>query len=528
MNNNSVVFIAYEERENLGIRYMAAVLSDAGYRVEIIDFREDRAKILELLQQCYPLLVGFSIIFENHIYEFKDLIEYLRSNGIEYHFTAGGFFASLRPSDLFAIIPDLDSIVRFEGEHTLLDLVNHLRFNTDWKSVIGISFMNNEKLVNNQLRSLEPDLDKFPTPIRSEIKDYILGEKYSTLLAGRGCIRNCSFCNIPEFYRQPPGPIKRYRNPMKVVVEMEYLHKKHDCSVFLFQDDDFPVITNKNSEWIHCFCETLRDVGLSGKIMWKINCRPDEVDPENFKMMKQHGLFRVFLGIEDGTDSGLLQMNKRIKAVDNIRAVNILKKLGICIDYGFMLIHPSTTFHSMNENINFLEVICKNGYMPVKFLKMLPYLETSIEKELKKAGRLKGKPGFLNYDLSDSSLNDFHYFVFDSFSKWITHPNGFVNIAQWVNIYLSVFSFYNGISSRTEYLTDEIRKQVSGTNRFMIETLKKLSVIFESGDRNLIKAENLNTYRIQIEQIHNAAVANILGIIKKIELYSLTKEFFMW
>jgi len=100
MNSKSVVFIAFQERENLGIGYMHAILSGAGYDVHIIDVRKDKAEILRELKEMDPLLVGFSVIFENHIYDFQELIEYLRSNSVQSHFTAGGHFASLRPTEL--------------------------------------------------------------------------------------------------------------------------------------------------------------------------------------------------------------------------------------------------------------------------------------------------------------------------------------------------------------------------------------------------------------------------------------------
>ncbi len=526
MNGNSVVFIAFEKHENLGIRYMAAVLSEAGYEVEIIDFRKDKTDIVEELIRQDPLLIGFSIIFEEYIYDFKDLIGYLRSNGIQTHITAGGHFASLRPAELFDIIPSLDSIVRFEGEHTLLDLVNHLHRDANWKEVPGLSFKNNGTLVNNELRALELDLDNFPFPLRSEIKTYLLEKKYTTLLAGRGCIHNCIFCNIREFYRQPPGPVKRIRNPEKVVEEMEYLHHELDCSVFLFQDDDFPVITHKNSGWIDEFCQALVDKNLSGNIMWKINSRPDEVDPELFEMMRQHGLFRVFLGIEDGTDAGLLQMNKQLKASDNIEGINTLKNLSIAIDYGFMLFQPTTTYDSLNDNLKFLELICGDGYMPVTFLKMLPYFETKIEKELRETGRLIGKPGFLDYDFEDKSFNEFHHFVFDSFDTWLNDPNGFSNIAKWARNYLSVYSFYNEPLEGIERLSDRLNAQVSDANIFMLDTLKELSVNFESGHYNQNNDKKLNDYRCRIEEKHNAALKSITEIIGKVELFSLTKVFF--
>ncbi|MEN8229401.1 MAG: cobalamin-dependent protein, partial [Bacteroidota bacterium] len=75
MNRNSVVFIAFEERENLGIGYMYAALSEAGYDVSIVDFRKDKADILKELLKLNPMVVGFSVIFENHLYDFQELIE---------------------------------------------------------------------------------------------------------------------------------------------------------------------------------------------------------------------------------------------------------------------------------------------------------------------------------------------------------------------------------------------------------------------------------------------------------------------
>ncbi|TFG89856.1 MAG: radical SAM protein, partial [Candidatus Atribacteria bacterium] len=390
MSSNSVVFIAFEDRENLGVRYMAAVLSEAGYEVHIIDFRKVRSEIVDELRSVDPFLVGFSIIFEEHIYNFRDLIIYLRENGFQNHFTAGGHYASLEQAALFEIIPGLDSIVRFEGEHTLLDLTNHIHSGADWRSVSGISYMSDGTLVNNKLRPLEKDLDSYPYPIRSEFREYVLGKKHTTIIAGRGCIHNCVDCNIGEFYRLPPGPVKRIRNPVRVVEEMDQLYRHHDCSVFLFQDDDFPFTTSKKTGWIEEFCDALRDKELVGKVMWKVNCRPDEIDRPIIKKMKEHGLFRIYLGIEDGTDAGLLRINKKQKVTDSKRGVNIIKDLGIGMDFGFMLFQPATSYKTLNENLIFLETICGDGYMPVAFLKMLPYFGTSIEKDLRNEGRLTG------------------------------------------------------------------------------------------------------------------------------------------
>jgi len=52
------------------------------------------------------------------------------------------------------------------------------------------------------------------------------------------------------------------------------------------------------------------------------------------RLMRSHGLFLVYLGIESGTDEGLRLMNKRATVRDNLTAVNTLKRLGIDADYG--------------------------------------------------------------------------------------------------------------------------------------------------------------------------------------------------
>jgi len=525
MKGNSVVLIAFEERENLGVRYMAAVLSEAGHQACIIDFRREKEDILEELISRDSILVGFSIIFEEHIYNFRDLIAFLRDNGIDSHFTAGGHYASLEPAALYETIPSLDSIVRFEGEHTLLDLVNHLHLGEDWRSVMGISYKSHGSLVNNELRALEKNLDAYPYPIRSEFKEYVLEKKHTTIIAGRGCIHNCVYCNIGEFYRLPPGPVKRIRDPVRIVEEMDHLYREHDCSIFLFQDDDFPFTTSKKTGWIEKFCNALEKKALVGKIMWKVNCRPDEVERGVIEMMKEHGLFRIYLGIEDGTDDGLLRINKKQQVADSIRGVNIIKDFGIGMDFGFMLFQPTTTYKTLNENLRFLESICGDGYMPVAFLKMLPYFGTRIEKDLRAQGRLTGVPGFLDYDYPDESMNHYHHLVFEIFHQWLNTPDGFTNMSKWTWEFLLVYAFFYGSISGIQQLSEELKSAVSEANLFMLDTLKRLAAKFESGNYQQENDAEIEEIRELINEKHKSSMKSLYKIIQKVELYSLTKDF---
>ena len=478
MTKKPVFFVAFQEQDNLGVGYISSVLIQAGFNIKIIDFLSGKEEILTQIMRHQPLVVGFSIIFQYHIDDFKDLIHYLREQGVNCHFSAGGHYPSLRHKDLLTTIPQLDSIVLFEGEYTFLELVQSIYAGKEWKHIEGITYREDDIYIANPLRPLEEDLDRFPVPVRRPLREYVLGKKYATLLAGRGCFYHCSFCSIREFYSRPPGPLKRMRRPEMVVKEMELLYKQLNASIFMFQDDDFPVSGKIGKEWNAIFCEELAKRGLSEKILWKINCRPDEVEADGFRHMKNSGLFLVYLGIESGTDDGLRLMNKKMKAETSLKTVALLKELDIQYDFGFMLFDPSSTYQSIMDNLDFLEGLCGDGSSPITFCKMLPYAETQIERQLKKTGRLKGKSGFMDYEFYDLSLNHFYDFTKDCFRDWVTDHEGLLNIARWSRYYSLVYQKYFLATPRFKDLQKTINAVIAESNLFFIYTLRAVIPLF--------------------------------------------------
>jgi anaerobic magnesium-protoporphyrin IX monomethyl ester cyclase len=481
MNTHTVVFIASREYDNLGIGYMAALLSGAGFTTKVIDFLKNKDDILRTVEKINPLIIGFSVIFEYHIKQFIDLVISLREKGINCHFTSGGHYASLKPEELFDFIPLFDSIVRFEGEYTMLELAECIRSGTDWKRIDGIVYKENGKLVINHPRPFEKDLDTFPFPLRPPLKSFAFENKFATIIAGRGCVHNCSFCNTGKFYGQSTGFLKRIRRPEMVVNEIAWLYKKRNCPIFLFLDDDFPLKSPQEPGWLKRFCDELRKKRLNDKILWKICCRPDEVEEESFTLMKENGLFLVFLGIEDGTDTGLKRLNKHMTIEESLNGIHILKKLQIGFNYGFLLFQPWSTFRSVNDNLDFLRKICGDGCTTVSYLKLMPYYETAVEKELLKEGRLKISPGIRDYDFIGDSMNHFYEFVADCFKEWLWNNEGLENLTKWVKNFFLVYPHLFSHDEDFASLERSFTGFVSESNLFCLDTLKELSGIFESG-----------------------------------------------
>lgn len=480
MNAGLVAFIAFRQLDNLGVGYLESALRKAGYKSRFIDFGIPKERVLELLKKLKPVVVGFSIIFQYHIKEFAQLISFLRKKGITCHFTAGGQYASLRYEELLNLIPYLDSVVRFEGKYTIVDLVRYLEAGKNWKGLPNIVFRENGHVIVNPARPLEKNIDIFPFPQRAVLSEYLPGMKYATILAGRGCVNNCSFCNVREYYIQANGPLRRTRKPERVVDEMEFLFRRKSCRIFLFQDDDFPLKNLPDPAWIEKFCSELVKRNLTGKILWKINCRPDEIEYEIFALMKENGLFLVFTGLEDGTLDGLKRMNKKITPDESLEGIRILKDLGIGFDFGFMLFQPSSTFKTLRENIHFLKLITEDGYTPVSFLKMLPFFETEVERELSAAGRIKGEPGFYDYDFHDTKLNTYYELITEYFSHWLADPEGLLNMLRWSRNYILAFSRFNKMSSRMLKISETIRSVTAASNSFLLDSMLELAELFES------------------------------------------------
>ena len=385
-----VALIGYQDQGNLGMGYLAAVLQQRGYSVALIDVRDEPANIAASLFDRRPLVVGFSLIFQAFLPQFRNVACYLRAAGITGHFTVGGHFASLCHEEIFEHFPELDSVVRYEGEETLLELVERLTTGADWRDIFGIAYAETGRIVATEARPLVKDLDSLPFPYRPCEVERIGGFYTLPLLASRGCARRCSFCSIHTFYRTAPGKVVRVRSPAKVVEEMLYLEQAHNVRVFLFQDDDFPLWGRKGRQWATELAERMHESGLSDRAIWKISCRAEYVEPELFSMLRDAGLFLVYMGIKSGVEEGLDVLHKQMTVAQNLAGVQTLKDVEIVFGYGFMLFDPSSTFESVRENIEFLRKIVGDGSAAAVFSRMLPYGGTPIRDQLRQEGRLRG------------------------------------------------------------------------------------------------------------------------------------------
>jgi radical SAM superfamily enzyme YgiQ (UPF0313 family) len=493
------MLVGFQRQGNLGLGYLASVLREHGYSVSVVDIEQNPKKILRAARKVNPVLIGFSLIFQFYIDRYWELLHLLRKGGIDCHFTMGGHFPSLSYWQTLELIPELDSVVRFEGEMTLLELADALGTGQDWKDIHGIAYRRDGEIIKTEARPLIEDLDRLPYPERNYKPGAVLGRSIMPILASRGCARTCSFCSIHTFYRAAPGRIVRTRKPAEVVREMRILHEERGISVFLFQDDDFPLFGTVWRRWANEFVDELHRNNLPGKVIWKMNCRADAVERELFIRMRDAGLYLVYMGLESGSEQGLETLHKQITVEQNIRAVNLLKSIGLMFEYGFMLLDPSSTFESVRENLNFLRTILADGCLPVTFCRMLPYDGTPIKDELARTGRLRGDICNPDYDFLDPRLSEFYEGLTNvlSLDGWIHSLKAVTNQLGWAwHEVATIERLFPALPGMFEY-KETLRRITKTSNDLLLRVVEDLSYVYSDGRENRWDPDEIEKSRQQ-------------------------------
>jgi radical SAM superfamily enzyme YgiQ (UPF0313 family) len=342
----------YRLGETLGIRYLAPFLEVKGHKVDALEPSlsqlsiRDTAK--EILKEDYDL-VGFTVPYGGLFPNVVNVIKIIRDAGFKNHITIGGHFPTFEHIDILRYNKNIDSVVRHEGEVTLLALVNNLDDQNNLKTIPGLSYREGEKSHMNPPRPLIENLDELPFPKRDEYSRYNEGDHYA-MVTSRGCYGNCSFCSVRAFYGYDKASL-RFRSPDNVVNEIEYLVDNYNAKVISFMDDNFMggKIGKKRAIEI---ADMIISRGLD--IFFEISCRSDDIDDHILSELKKAGLRHISVGIESGNNAVLKRFNKKVTVSDNIAAIKTLRKNNLSFTSYFIMFDPWTTLDELKCNLLFL------------------------------------------------------------------------------------------------------------------------------------------------------------------------------
>ncbi len=345
----------------LGLLSIGAVLEKEGVEAEIIP-----ADILKLgwreverrIRDGRPDIVGVTSTTENRFQSF-DLVKLAKKAHPQALTVMGGPHASMAAVDTLSHIPELDVVVRGEGEGTTLDLCRALEHRGKIDGighVSGISYRRGGRVVANPPRSPITNLDSLPYPAfhlvpfeRYNFRVEVPGHgrlPAINIMTSRGCPFNCNFCATPINW----GRAVRTRSPGNVVGEIESHIDKYGIRVVHFYDDTFNLS--------HKRMEELSDLILerSLPIFWQCEIRVDLMTKAQLAKMKEAGLFYVSFGVEAGSERVRTEVvNKKVRLKDFENVVSWCRELEIIPNAFFIFSHPTETWEEAQETIRLIE-----------------------------------------------------------------------------------------------------------------------------------------------------------------------------
>jgi radical SAM superfamily enzyme YgiQ (UPF0313 family) len=313
------------DQYSYGLGYIASVAKSRGHSVNyyIVKDANDLEGLYEQVKLKEPHIVGFSATTcqINHLNYIAAEIKEISSAFL----ICGGPHPTLYPHCL-SEIPALDAIVRGEGELPMNDLLSAFENNTDILTIDNFWFRNNGTIEKNGLRPLVADLDTFTFPDKDSL-DYqqIIDENAgrNRFLFSRGCTFNCTFCSNHAYSAIYGQRYYRRKSPQKAIEEIEMDATKYSFRTITFDDDTI----NLNKKWFYEFFSLYR---TTFRFPFICNVRPDIINEDMIKFLKEAGVYQVYIGVEHGNETFReLILRRKMTNKRIIRTFSLFEKYNI-------------------------------------------------------------------------------------------------------------------------------------------------------------------------------------------------------
>ena len=335
------------------VAYLAGSLRAAGFSdIHFVDAMTNHLSddaLRARLSELSPDIVGCTAITPS-IYAAERVLEIARDVCPNALRVLGGIHATFMYQQVLSEAPQVDVIVRGEGEEIFAELVRAVAAK-QWPeartSIKGLAYATDDgQIVATPAAPTVKDFDKV-TPDWSllEWEKYIyvpLGVRVAIPNMARGCPFTCSFCSQWKFWRD-----YRIRDPKKVADEIETLVNDHQVGFFILADEE-PTINRKK---FIAFCEELIARGLPEKVKWGINTRVTDIirDAKLLPLYRKAGLVHVSLGTEAAAQLKLDRFNKETRVEQNKRAIQLLREADIFTEAQFIVGLENETAETLEE-----------------------------------------------------------------------------------------------------------------------------------------------------------------------------------
>ena len=255
----------------------------------------------------------------------------------------GGAHVSYRDFESIREAPELDIIIRGEGENTFSEVLDHL---DNLNAVSGITFQKLSDVQRNDDAPLMPG-DQIPTPDYT-ILPFPLSQYSVRPQVSRGCPWRCDFCQDGFYWNRV-----RYFDIKKILQELETIAMLQGRGTHVhFIDSIFTL----NHKYVNALLNEIISQNLG--LEFSGDVRAGTLTPGLLKLMEQAGFTRILFGVEEGDREILDTVNKELTPEDNLSDLRMVREYtSMFITAYYVLGLPGATPRTCEASLNFASML---------------------------------------------------------------------------------------------------------------------------------------------------------------------------
>lgn len=371
--------------------------------------KKNSSELVKILTEMEIDLVGISVLTDN--YYSAVAVTKLIKNSTDIPVIWGGAHVNIMPEECLQYA---DMICMGEGEEAVADLAANIA-DGKWTdaSIKNIWYKTQNGIIQNQIRNLETNIDKYYATGINEGIHYIINEdgvrilkdnlarKEYSIITSRGCPYSCSYCynNYRRKQYAGKGSYVRLRSIENIIKELTQAKKLYSkLELIRFWDDNF--ISRSFSD-IKRFSELyLANINLPFYAM----ADPRSFEREKIEILRKTGLVELQIGIQSGSER--LNKNCYFRFISNKKITEMalmMDQMKIRGKYDLIFNNPYETTEDIVQTIKLLLTLPNPSY--IQGLNLIFYPKADITVNALQDGYISPKSKGDDFSLTSGYYN---------------------------------------------------------------------------------------------------------------------------